>query len=77
MSQQKQICIICIGLLTSLVITSSNAHAYIDPGSGSMFLQLLLAGIAGAGVAIKLYWRRFLAFFSRSSNNGPTSGSNE
>ena len=36
----------------------SDAHAYIDPGSGSVLLQLILGGIAGIGVVVKLYWDR-------------------
>ena len=36
------------------------AHAYLDAGSGSMMLQLLLGGLAGLGVALRLYWRRLL-----------------
>jgi hypothetical protein len=36
--------------------------SYIDPGSGSMFLQGLAAGIAGAGVLAKVYWRRVKRF---------------
>lgn len=31
--------------------------AYLDPGSGSMLLQVLLAVLLGAGVAIKIFWR--------------------
>jgi len=34
--------------------------AYLDPGSGSLLLQLLLGGAAAAGVTLKLYWRKFL-----------------
>ncbi len=34
--------------------------AYLDPGSSSMIVQMLLGGVAAAGVALKLYWRRFL-----------------
>ncbi len=34
--------------------------AYLDPGSGSMLLQLLIGGIAAIGVAAKFYWRRLL-----------------
>ncbi len=37
---------------------------YLDPGSGSFLLQLLIAGLAGLGVAIGAQWskikRRFL-----------------
>ena len=34
--------------------------AYLDPGTGSMLLQLLVGGIAAIGVAAKFYWRRIL-----------------
>lgn len=36
--------------------------AYLDPGSGSMLLQLLLGGAAAAGVGLKLTWRRVTGF---------------
>ena len=41
------------------IIPATSAHAYLDPGSGSMLLQLLLGGIAGLVVIFKLYWARF------------------
>jgi len=53
-------------LFTVIVLFPGNAHAYIDPGSGSMILQLLLAGVAGAGMVCKLYWRRFTGLFRKS-----------
>ena len=34
--------------------------AYIDPGSGSLILQMLAGGFAAAAVVAKLYWRRLL-----------------
>jgi hypothetical protein len=34
--------------------------AYIDPGSGSMLLQIILGGVAAVGVTAKLTWRRML-----------------
>ena len=33
-------------------------HPYLDPGSGSFILQLLLAAILGAGAMIGIYWRK-------------------
>jgi hypothetical protein len=32
--------------------------SYIDPGAGSMILQALAGGVAGAMVVGKLYWSR-------------------
>jgi hypothetical protein len=34
--------------------------AYLDPGSGSMLLQLILGGVAAAGIGLKMTWRRVL-----------------
>ncbi|MFZ5876950.1 MAG: hypothetical protein ACOYXU_11155 [Nitrospirota bacterium] len=48
--------------MTALLIPT-HASAYLDPGSGSMLLQLLLGGVAGLAVVVKLFWRRLLAFF--------------
>ncbi len=36
--------------------------AYIDPGSGSMILQMILGGLAAAAVFAKLFWHRLLVF---------------
>jgi len=35
--------------------------AYLDPGTGSMLVQLLAGGFAAVAVAAKLYWRRLLS----------------
>ena len=36
---------------------------YLDPGSGSLLVQLLAAGLLGGiGIAIKLFWGRIKAF---------------
>ena len=36
--------------------------AYLDPGSGSFILQLLIAAILGGIVAIRAYWGRIKNF---------------
>jgi hypothetical protein len=37
---------------------------YLDPGSGSLLIQLLAAGLLGGiGIAIKMFWGRIKAFF--------------
>jgi hypothetical protein len=38
--------------------------AYLDPGSGSMLLQMLLGGIAGVAVSIKMFGKRLLRLFT-------------
>ena len=47
------------------------AHAYLDPGTGSIMLQMLLGGLAGAAVIAKIYWHRFVSLFrSKKSLDG-------
>jgi hypothetical protein len=40
--------------------STSTAHAYLDPGTGSIILQVLLGGVAGLTLACKLYWQKLL-----------------
>lgn len=52
--------------LTCLVATSALAVlfvAYLDPGTGSIIIQALIGGLVGALFALKLFWRRIVAFF--------------
>lgn len=44
--------------LIALVLVSQPAWAYLDPGTGSMLLQVILGGIAAVGVALKLFWHK-------------------
>lgn len=43
----------------------NQAHAYIDPGTGSMMIQAVLAAIAAGAVAIGVFWRRFKDLWAR------------
>ncbi len=52
-----------VAALVVLVASTAPALAYLDAGAGSMLPQLLLGGLAGLGVAAKLYWRRVAGFF--------------
>jgi hypothetical protein len=45
--------------------TTSPAHAYLDPGTGSIILQVLLGGVAGLALAGKFYWHKFLRLVGR------------
>ncbi len=36
--------------------------AYLDPGTGAMIIQALIAGIVGVGFAIKLFWANIKSF---------------
>jgi hypothetical protein len=42
---------------------------YLDPGSGSFLIQLLLAVGLGLGVGVKLYWIKIKSLFSGKRND--------
>ena len=56
---------IVFGALALLVTTP--AQAYIDPGSGSMVLQLVIAGIVGGWFAVKGYWGKIVSCFKKEN----------
>jgi len=51
--------------LAAFCVYSSQALAYLDPGTGSLILQGLIAAVAGSLFTIKLYWRNIRHFISR------------
>ncbi len=64
---------ICL-LVLLLFIFPSDAYAYLDPGTGSYIMQLLLAFVLGGLFTIKLYWKKvkkiFLKIFRLIKKNG-------
>ncbi len=44
---------------------NTKAHAYIDPGLGSIILQGIIAAIAATSLTIKIYWEKIKNFFKK------------
>jgi hypothetical protein len=63
--------VIVLWLTLQLAGFSAAAHAYLDPGTGSILVQSLLAGIAGAAAVVSLYWQRIKAFFGNMRKQSP------
>ena len=55
-------------------IAAPYAQAYIDPGSSSFIVQMLIGAAAGGALAIATFWRRIAAFFSRRRGGGEGEG---
>ena len=47
-----------MGLPEILGVVLLKPSAYLDPGSGSFILQMLIAGVLGIGLAFRSYWWR-------------------
>jgi hypothetical protein len=57
-------------LILLLLVLPSIAHAYLDPGTGSYVVQLLIGGLLGGLFALGVFWRRVVAFFKRLLKRG-------
>jgi len=53
-------------IIAFLVLITEPVFAYLDPGTGSMLLQVILGGIAAVGVALKLFWHKIRVALGRS-----------
>ncbi len=53
-------------IATSLVLCTwaIPAHAYLDPGTGSMLIQGIIGAVAAVGVTLKLYWHKIKLMIS-------------
>lgn len=60
--------IFTLGFCFSLLIIASPAYAYLDPGTGSVLLQSILAGIASVFAVLRIYWQRVKNYFSTHRN---------
>ena len=47
-------------------LCAAPSYAYLDPGTGSILVQGILAAVAAVAVAAKLYWGRIKSFFVQS-----------
>lgn len=47
------------------------AQAYLDPATGSMVIQAVLAAIAAVGVSVGVFWRRIKGLFHRGGEHKP------
>jgi hypothetical protein len=59
-----------------LLVLMGDAQAYLDPGTGSMLLQVILGGVAAVGVAVKLYWHKLRVAFGMGKKEESEDGSN-
>lgn len=56
---------IFVSLIISLfLLFPSGAYAYIDPGTGALVIQAIIAGFIAAIATVKLWWHRFISLFA-------------
>jgi hypothetical protein len=60
--------LLAIGASTAALLAASygTALAYLDPGTGSIILQSLIAGIIGSMAFARMYWTRLKDIYRRT-----------
>ena len=48
-----------------IVFYNSKAFAYLDPGTGSIILNAILASIAAGATYCSIYWQKIKNFFNK------------
>jgi len=43
--------------------------AYLDPGTGSFIIQMIIGAVVAAGAFIKIYWRKIKAYFTKEEDS--------
>lgn len=46
--------------------------AYLDPGTGSMLLQMIIGGLLGGGILLKAFWGKIFKKNNSASENDNT-----
>ena len=50
------------------VLLPGIAYAYLDPGTGSIIIQSIIAFIAAGFYAVSVYWHKVKSFFKKRRN---------
>ncbi|MDO8519085.1 MAG: hypothetical protein Q7T11_02850 [Deltaproteobacteria bacterium] len=56
---------LCLLTLICMLLVAFPAEAYLDPGTGSMIIQIVIGSILAAGYTVKVYWKKLKSFFQR------------
>ncbi|MBI2196497.1 hypothetical protein HYU45_02675 [Candidatus Daviesbacteria bacterium] len=56
-------------LIFIVLVFPPKAYAYLDPGTGSYFFQILIGIVIGGLVSIKIFWKKIKDFFNGKKEN--------
>jgi hypothetical protein len=60
-----------------LLAPLARERAYLDPGSGSILLQMVIAAALGAALAVKVYWKKIKGTLSKKKSESEISATEE
>ncbi len=60
-----------------VALSTGDAYAYLDPGTGSILLQALIATVASSLFVIKMYWYKFRSMLGMKRQTEEDAGSDQ
>ena len=58
-----------IVLASHLLSGFASPELYLDPGSGSVLLQMILAAVLGAGIVLRTQWSKIKSLFKGKNSS--------
>ena len=58
--------------LFAILLLTQDAYAYLDPSAGSIIIQVLLGGVAGLFILVKMYWGKIKQMLGFGPKGGPS-----
>jgi hypothetical protein len=62
------ITITLVHFLANLFAPPASNAAYLDPGSGSIIIQVVMAVLLGGALILKMYWKKITSFFNKTKD---------
>ena len=66
-------CIAAAVIGVVVLLMPRQAHAYLDPSTGSVLLQILVAFLAGTALVVRTYWQKISGLLGRGRPKNPPS----
>lgn len=71
---------IYVAVLAMSMLFTNSAYAYIDPGTGSLIVQVIIAALVAIGASVGIFWNRVRSLFGwllgRKKSEGQSSDEN-
>jgi hypothetical protein len=65
----RAINVLMLAFAVAMLLTDQ-AHAYLDPGTGSIILQGLIGAVVGGLFVVKMQWARIKSWLSSKQDTG-------
>jgi hypothetical protein len=59
-------------LILLFLVSTVWCYGYIDPGTGSYLVQIIIATVVGVSLGVKIFWKKIKGFLAHFFSKGGT-----